>query len=283
MKIGFYTSTFSDLPIEEVLDFAVEAGFDAIELDAGGHIKTPAAVASVVAAARSRGLFVSSIALFGGQLNPDSQAQVAFRDRTHEFAHAIGEAKVPVFVLFGGYNGRLSEPDNYSDFAEHAQSLLAATENTGLNFAIENWPGPDNRYIATTPSGWSQLFALVNDERWGLEFDPSHLLRLGIDPLRALEGVRDHVKILHAKDTSIDSAALQANGYHGEGWWRYRLPGKGLLDWVEFLKQASRSFDGTISIEHEDADYGWPQNDLAARKAGEQLALSFLRSTLSAL
>ena len=33
MRIGFYTSTFNDRPLEEVLDFAREAGFDAIELD----------------------------------------------------------------------------------------------------------------------------------------------------------------------------------------------------------------------------------------------------------
>jgi sugar phosphate isomerase/epimerase len=283
MRIGFYTSTFNDRPIEEVLDFAVEAGFDAIELDVGGHVKTPGAVAPVVESARSRGLFVSSLALFGGQLNADTQAQVALRARTHEFAQAIGEAKVPIFVLFGGHNDSLSEADNYRDFAEHMQSLLAATEETRLDLAIENWPGPDNRFIASTPSGWERLFASVDDARLGLEFDPSHLIRLGIDPFRALEGVRDRVKILHAKDTSIDPAALQATGYHGAGWWRYRLPGSGSLDWQKFLSQARMFFDGTISIEHEDTDFGWPQNDLTARKAGERRALGFLRTTLGAL
>ena len=29
MRIGFYTSAFNDRPLEEVLDFAREAGFDA--------------------------------------------------------------------------------------------------------------------------------------------------------------------------------------------------------------------------------------------------------------
>ena len=148
-------------------------------------------------------------------------------------------------------------------------------------FAIENWPGPKNDFIGVTPDGWQQLFALIPDKRFGLEFDPSHLIRLGIDPFAALEGVKDRIKILHAKDTSIDAKRLQAVGYHGSGWWRYRLPGDGLLDWPRFLRQAkSYGFDGTISIEHEDSDYGWPRKDLNARKEGEQKALKFLRGML---
>ena len=118
----------------------------------------------------------------------------------------------------------------------------------------------------------------------GLEFDPSHLLRIGVDPFEALEGVKDHIKILHAKDTSIDAGRLQAVGYHGSGWWQYRLPGKGKLDWPKFIRQAqSYGFDGTISIEHEDADFGWPGKDLAARKEGERLGLSFLRNLLESI
>jgi sugar phosphate isomerase/epimerase len=72
MRIGFYTSTFNDRPIEEVLDFAKEAGFDAIELDVNGHIRSPDNVAPVVLKARERGLFVCSITFFGNQLDPDA-------------------------------------------------------------------------------------------------------------------------------------------------------------------------------------------------------------------
>ena len=54
-----------------------------------------------------------------------------------------------------------------------------------------------------------------------------------------------------------------------------------MLDWPKFLRQAkSFGFDGTISIEHEDSDYGWPRKDLDARMEGEQKALKFLRAVL---
>ena len=282
MRIGFYTSTFNDRPFEEVADFAKAAGFDAIEIDVGGHIKTADKVAGAVKTARDRGLYVSSITLFGNQLEPDAGKRQELRARTGDIAKAVAAANVPIFVIFPGHDNTADEDTNYKSFAEHANALTAA--NPGLSFAIENWPGPHNAFIAITPGGWQKLFALVPDKRFGVEFDPSHLIRLGIDPYAAYEGVKDRVKILHGKDTSFDEAQLQAVGYHGNGCWRYRLPGSGRLDWSKFLKQAKAGgFDGTISIEHEDSDFGWPGKDLEARKRGEGQGLQFLRSTLGAL
>ena len=280
MRVGFYTSTFNDRPVEEVLDFAKEAGFDAIEIDVNGHIKTPDNVAPVVAKARERGLFVSNVTYFGNQNEPDPAKRKELRSLTTEFAKAADTAKVPTMVIFAGRSEAGEEDDDYKSFGELVNGLIAAT-GAGLSFAIENWPGPKNAFIGVTPGGWEQLFSVIPDKRFGLEFDPSHLIRLGIDPYTALEGVKDRIKILHAKDTSIDAKRLQAVGYHGAGWWRYRLPGDGLLDWPKLVKQAkSYGFDGTISIEHEDADYGWPRKDLNARKEGERKALAFLRGVL---
>jgi sugar phosphate isomerase/epimerase len=282
MRIGFYTSTFNDRPFEEVADFAQAVGFDAIEIDVGAHIKAPDQVAGAVKAARDRGLYVSSITLFGNQLEPDATKRHELRARTHDLARAVAAADVPIFVLFPGHDNTADDDANYKSFAEHANALTVA--NPKLSFAIENWPGPHNAFVAITPDGWQKLFALVPDKRFGVEFDPSHLIRLGIDPYAAYDGVKDRVKILHGKDTSFDEGRLQGVGYHGEGWWRYRLPGSGRLDWPRFLKQAKAGgFDGTISIEHEDSDFGWPGKDLEARKVGEQQALQFLRSITAAL
>ncbi|MGR9145574.1 sugar phosphate isomerase/epimerase family protein (plasmid) [Rhizobium leguminosarum] len=284
MKIGFYTSTFNDRPLEEVVDFAASAGFDAIEIDVGGHIKTPDRVEAAVALARSRNLFVSSITYFGNQLDADRAKREALRAKTAEFAGAIGEAGVPIFVIFPGRDDTASDEANYDDFADFANGLIAQTQSYGLTFAIENWPGPKDNFIGTTPRGWQELFQRIRDPRFELEFDPSHLIRIGVDPYEAMATVKDRIAILHAKDTAIDPGSLQAVGYHGKGWWQYKLPGLGLIDWPRFLRQArAAGFHGTLSIEHEDAAYGWPGKDLAARKDGERLGLDYLRNVLSGL
>lgn len=266
------------------MDFAASAGFDAIEIDVGGHIKTPDRVEAAVALARSRDLFVSSITYFGNQLDADRAKRKALRERTAEFAGAIGEAGVPIFVIFPGRDDTASDEANYDDFADFANGLIAETHPYGLTFAIENWPGPKDNFIGTTPKGWQELFQRIGDPRFGTEFDPSHLIRIGVDPYQAMEAVKDRIAILHAKDTAINAESLQAVGYHGKGWWQYKLPGLGLIDWPRFLRQArGAGFDGTLSIEHEDAAYGWPGKDLAARKDGERLGLNYLRNVLSGL
>ena len=192
MKIGFYASTFNDRPLEEVVDFAASAGFDAIEIDVGGHIKTPDRVEDAVTLARSRGLFVSSITFFGNQLDADRDKRRELRARTSEFARAVGKAGVPIFVIFPGRDDTASDDANYDDFADFANGLIAETQASGLTFAIENWPGPKDNFIGTTPKGWQELFRRIEDRRFGLEFDPSHLIRIGVDPYRALEAGQDH-------------------------------------------------------------------------------------------
>ncbi len=186
MQIGFYTSTLNDRPIEEVLDFARGSGFDAVEIDVGGHIKSPDKVASVAAAARDRGLIVSSIALFGNQLDPTPAKREALRKSTTDYVSATAAAGIPILVIFPGRDPTASEDANYADFAGYVNDLLASPRSAALSLAIENWPGPNDDFIATTPEGWKKLGALVASPRFGLEFDPSHLIRTRRRSLRRL-------------------------------------------------------------------------------------------------
>jgi len=281
MKIGFYTSTLGDRPIDDVIDFAASAGFDAIEIDIGSHVPTPGDVAPIVAKARAKGLFVSSLTLFGNQLEPDPDARAALHARTEAFMRAAADAEVPVFVLFPGNNPAASEEENYAAFAAFAKNLLAATSGSPIKIAMENWPGPHKAFIAITPAGWRKLFALVPDTRLGLEFDPSHLIWQGIDPVAARREFAGRIAILHGKDTAIDEEKLSAAGYFSEGWWTYVLPGRGRVDWKSFLAAAKADgFDGVVSIEHEDRAFGWPKGDLEARLQGHRVALDNLRAAL---
>ncbi len=278
MKIGFYTSTLGDRPIDEVIDFAASEGFDAIEIDVGSHIPTPGDLAPIVARARAKGLTVSSVTLTGNQLEPDETARTELRARTKAYLRAAADAGVPIFVYFAGRNPNVSEDENYGDFAAWSKELLESTADSPIKLVLENWPGRDKNFIAVNPVGWRKLFSLVEDPRLGLEFDPSHLIWQDIDPMAARKEFAGRIAILHAKDTVLDRDVIEAHGYP---WFRYVLPGRGLIDWRSFLAEAhADGFDGVISLEHEDSDFGWPKKDLDARREGHRVALETLRAAL---
>jgi sugar phosphate isomerase/epimerase len=53
MKVAFYTSTLGDRPIDEVIKWAKETGFDGIELDVNRHLSGPESASAIIELARS--------------------------------------------------------------------------------------------------------------------------------------------------------------------------------------------------------------------------------------
>jgi len=87
----------------------------------------------------------------------------------------------------------------------------------------------------------------------GLAYDPSHLVWQFIDPYLPLREFGHKVMHVHAKDTQILRDTLQDVGIEGQGWWRYRVPGWGEMNWTRIISDLSESgYDGVISLEHED-------------------------------
>jgi sugar phosphate isomerase/epimerase len=113
--------------------------------------------------------------------------------------------------------------------------------------------------LAYSPELWEWMF----DLGLYLNYDPSHLMWLGIDPVAALKPYVDRIPHAQAKDAQLDPAARNRYGFFGRtverndgwdsGWWRYRVPGLGDVDWrrvVDTLYEGG--FTGVLSVEHED-------------------------------
>jgi sugar phosphate isomerase/epimerase len=62
------------------------------------------------------------------------------------------------------------------------------------------------------------------------------------------------------------------------GWWRYRIPGFGKVDWQRVIDALYEGgFDGTLSIEHEDPVWGGTEEKV---KTGVEIATRRLLSVL---
>jgi sugar phosphate isomerase/epimerase len=281
VKIGFYTAVFGDQPLEMAAEWAASAGFDALELDAANHIGDPARAGEAIATVRRHGLEVCMLTYFGSIMEPD----LAARERNHTniaaLVDAAGEHGVPLVCTFPGRDTSIAAEENYRQLADYYTPLARRAARRNVKIIMENWPGPRVDYLATTPAGWARLFELAPEPNLGLNFDPSHLIWQGIDIEQALNAVADRVFLAHAKDTEIFRDHLQQTGYFGSGWWTYRLPGHGQIDWRWWLSLLrAAGFDGVVSIEHEDRDWGWPGGTVDRRKEGLIEAQRVLREAM---
>jgi sugar phosphate isomerase/epimerase len=182
----------------------------------------------------------------------------------------------------------LKRAESYARAVESYTPIAAAAAEAGASLAIEGYPGgsPHMPALCCTPETCRRFLKDVGPGV-GLNYDPSHLIRLGVDHIRFLKEFLPYVRHVHAKDTEIDSEAVYEFGLYqpgiftrphgfGEFVWRYTLPGSGCARWSEIFRiLQSSGYQGIVSIELEDENFNGSE---AGEKAALLHSLDFLRS-----
>jgi sugar phosphate isomerase/epimerase len=271
------------------LAFAASAGYEGVVVDVNDFFDpdklSDTQIDQILGTARDAGVRIISIESMVNHLAPDPAERRQTRARflrCLEFAHRLGCKFVGTFS--GGMKGA-SVDEQAKELAEVLnEQYLPVCEKLDVGIGPENYPCDIN--FATVPATWEKVFALVPSHRFGLEFDPSHLVRQYIDPVQTAWDFRDRILAVHAKDTEIIQPVLAKVGIHGRGWWRYRIPGQGLIDWPKFITVLLQAgFQGGVAVEHEDPFWDVPRGDdgpemAQERKDGFILAARFLRQYL---
>ncbi|MBW3635673.1 MAG: sugar phosphate isomerase/epimerase, partial [Armatimonadetes bacterium] len=155
--------------------------------------------------------------------------------------------------------------ENFGYVVEALNGLAPALEKSGGKLVIEGYPGPGAQ--CCTPETYRAAFKEAPSMSLGINYDPSHLLRMGIDPIRFLKEFAPRVFHVHGKDTQIladdlyeygweQSATFKENPGFGAAAWRYTIPGQGQTPWAEVFRILSENgYGGAVSIELEDKDY----------------------------
>lgn len=281
MKIGFLTNAlveqarrsgsdaFSTLP--QVADWAAAHGFT--DLECGPMLPLDRAAYEQVLGESKIGISALIYCRNYLSTDPEEAAQhlAALRERI-EFAGALGIDKVVTStgidksVVEGLYDRDPALRDRGNLIRRiPAQSLdrvvdlfgplVELAEKNNVRLCFENCPLMGN--IAISPVLWKKIFERLPSDHLGLAYDPSHLVWEMIDPYTPLLEFKDKIFHVHAKDTAIDRVKLARTGILTDfSWWSYRIPGRGELDWRQLLGQLiADGYDGTISLEHEDAAY----------------------------
>ncbi len=274
------------------LAFAASAGYEGVVISVDDFLDPDKLknfqIEKILETAKEAKVTILSLECFGlNHVARDSNERRNVRAkfvRCLELAHRLDCRFVGTFT-----GGMLEVPldDQIKELAAVInEQYLPVCERLNLTIGFENWPGGPTVNFATVPTVWEKLMMLVPNRRFGLEFDPSHLVWQFIDPIQAAWDFRDRILAVHAKDTEIVQPVLAKVGIHGTGWWRYRIPGQGLVDWSKFINVLLQAkFSGGMAVEHEDPFWDEvPSDDAAefppARKNGFILAARFLRQYL---
>jgi sugar phosphate isomerase/epimerase len=279
MKLGFLTACLPDLPLTAIAGWAAEQGFRSLEVAAwpstderpftAAHVDAVALDEPAAAALRSRfeelGLSISSLAYYENNLDADPEVRARVNDHVRACVDAAALLGVPTVGTFVGRDITRSVKDNLREAEKVLPPLVEYATARGVRLIVENCPmegwHPDAypANLAYSPELWEWMFELG----FWLNFDPSHLVGMGIDPVTALRRYVGHVAHVQAKDVEVLPGLIDRYGFFGKtverenpwdhSWWRFRMPGLGQVDWpriVDVLYEGG--FDGTVSVEHED-------------------------------
>lgn len=286
MYLGFLTVCLGNMPLKEKAKWASENGFKSLEIacwpkdntrdysasDIDVENLTPEEAEEIKKYFKEYGLTISSLAYYDNNLDRDPEKRKFINNHLKKCIDAAKMLGTDMVGTFVGRNIEKSIKDNFDEFERVFTDIISYAEDKGIKIIIENCPMEGWQVpglpgtISFTPELWEEMFRRIPSKNFGLNLDPSHLVWQFIDYIDVIPEFKDRIFHVHAKDTEVFEDKFKRygvfnrqlyTGTHGEfGYWRYRMPGMGNVDWGKFIKALKdNGYDGVISIEHEDPLY----------------------------
>ena len=291
MKLSVLANLYGAKSLEETLKILTGLGVHTVEIGAGGYPgKAHCNPAELLADAKKYDEFVATfkkydveicaLAVHGNPLHPNREIAESY-DRDFKDAVLLAEKLgVDTVITFSGCPGDHEDaklpnwvtcawPEDFVEILNwqweekvipYWKKTAAFVKEHGVaHIAFEMHPG----FCVYNPETLLKLRAAVGDVI-GANFDPSHLIWQGIDPVAAIRALKGAIYHVHAKDTKIDKYNTAVNGvldtkHYGkelERSWVFRTVGYGNNEsyWRDLVSNLRLcGYDKVLSIEHEDS------------------------------
>ncbi len=291
MELGVLTNLYASKSLDETLSILHGMGVTMAEIGCGGYpgkahcdpkvlLNDDAALAEFKATFEKYDMKISCLSCHGNAVHPDKAIAKAFHD---DFVDAVLLAEklgVDTIVTFSGCPGdhegakypnwvTCPWPEDFLAILEwqwnevlipYWKETAAFAKAHGVTkIAFEMHPG----FAVYNPETLLKMRAAVGDVI-GANFDPSHLIWQGIEPVAAIRYLQGAIYHFHAKDTKIDKintakiGVLDTKHYGDElnRAWVFRACGYGndATYWKEIVSALRLTgYDKVMSIEHEDS------------------------------
>jgi sugar phosphate isomerase/epimerase len=295
VRLGVFTVPYGNLPLAEALDKLAGMGVEAVELGTGNYpgashcdpgvlLEDAAARRALRSAVEGRGMIISALSQHGNPLHPDPAVAAAAHETWRKTVRLAALLEVPVVNAFSGCPGDSDRatcpnwvtcwwPTEFNDVLEwqwaekvvpYWQAEGAFAQAEGVQIAFEMHPG----FVVYHPESLLRLREAAG-AAIGANFDPSHLVWQGIDPVEAIKVIAAAGALFHfhAKDTYVDRANVARNGVldtkpysrFPDRSWSFRTVGYGQTEkvWRDIMSALrTAGYDYVVSIEHEDGLLG---------------------------
>lgn len=295
--VTLFTGQWADLPLAELAPLAKRMGYDGLELACwGDHFDVQAALASARyvqdkwTLLRDHGLTSLAIGnhLVGqavcdliderhqailpprvwGDGDPEGVRQRAAKELadTAKAAAKFGVKTVTGFTGSSIWHATYAFPPTsqaywdkgFADFGRRFGPILQAFDEADVNFALEVHPTE----IAFDIASSERAIAAVNGhQRFGFNFDPSHLAYQGVDYVQFLRTFGGRIYNAHMKDVwwgKGDGTVGVFGGHTSFGdarrHWDFRSVGRGMVDFESIIVALNDiGYAGPLSVEWEDS------------------------------
>ncbi len=311
MELSVLINLYGEKTLDEALAKVTALGVNTVEVGAGGYpgkahcdpevlLADDAKLAEFKATFEKYNVKIAALATHGNAVHPDKAIADAFDAdfrRTVLLAEKLG---VDTVITFSGCPGdhdgakypnwvTCPWPEDFLAILDYQwndvlipywKKTAAFCREHGVRVAFEMHPG----FCVYNPETCLRLREACGDNL-GANFDPSHLVWQGIDPVAAIRALCKAQAIyhVHAKDTKIDKYNTAVNGvldtkhYSDEinRSWIFRAVGygNGLDYWRDMISNLQLvGYDRVMSIEHEDS--------LMSIDEGLSKAVTFLKQSI---
>ena len=291
MKLSVLANLYGSLSLEDALAKLHDMGIDTVEIGSGGYpgkahcdpaklLASEEALAEFKATFRKYDMSICALSTHGNPVHPNKELAKSYDDDFRATVLLAEKLGIDTVITFSGCPGDCENskypnwvtcawPEDYLEIANYQwndvlipywKEATAFAKSHGVTkIALEMHPG----FCVYNPATLLRLREAVGDVI-GANFDPSHLVWQGIDPVAAIRKLAGAIYHVHAKDTKVDPYNTAADGvldykhYSDElhRSWVFRSVGYGnnMQYWRDLISNLRLvGYDKVLSIEHEDS------------------------------